>query len=466
MAPRKVVILGAAGRDFHNFNVLYRGHREVRVVAFTAAQIPDIAGRTYPRELAGPGYPKGIPILAESELAELVRREGVDEVLLAYSDLPHLEVMHKASIALAAGASFALAGPKATQLRSTRPVVSVCAVRTGAGKSPLTRFVSRRLREAGRRVVVVRHPMPYGDLRRQAVQRFATAEDLDRANCTIEEREEYEPHLAEGVVVYAGVDYERILRAAEREADIVLWDGGNNDLPFFVSNLQLVVADPHRAGHELAYYPGEANFRAADILVVSKTDSAPPEGLATVEANARAVNPRAALVRGALRIQAANPDQLRGRRVLVVEDGPTLTHGGMAFGAATLLARAYGADIVDARRSARGSIAAVYAAYPHLGSVLPAMGYSAGQVAELEATIRDSEAEIVLDGSPVNLARLVHVPQPIVNVRYDYDDLGGTLDALLRAFLDRTPARARPAAARRRAPARPPRRRAVARRRR
>ncbi len=469
MPQRKVVILGAAGRDFHNFNVLFRGRREVRVLAFTAAQIPDIAGRTYPRELAGPGYPKGIPIVPEAEMPERVRRDGVDEVMLAYSDLPHVEVMHKASIALAAGASFSLAGPRATQLRSTRPVVSICAVRTGAGKSPLTRWVSKRLREAGRRVVVVRHPMPYGDLRRQAVQRFATAEDLDRAHCTIEEREEYEPHLAEGVVVYAGVDYERILRQAEREADIVLWDGGNNDLPFFVSDLQIVVADPHRAGHELTYYPGEANFRAADILVVSKTDSAPPEGLATVEANARSANPRAALVRGALRIRAEDPERLRGRRVLVVEDGPTLTHGGMAFGAATLLARAYGADIVDARRSARGSIAAVYAAYPHLGSVLPAMGYSPAQVSELEATIRDSEAEIVLDGSPVNLARLVHVPQPIVNVHYDYDDLGGALDALLRGFLERTagrPARPRPAAPRRKgdrkraARSRPPRRRA------
>jgi predicted GTPase len=439
MSPRRVIILGAAGRDFHNFNVLFRGHREQRVVAFTAAQIPDIAGRTYPRELAGPGYPKGIPIVAEAEMPALVRRERIDEVMLAYSDLPHVEVMHKASIALAAGASFSLAGPRATQLRSTRPVVSVCAVRTGAGKSPLTRFVSRRLRDAGRRVVVVRHPMPYGDLAHQAVQRFATAEDLDRARCTIEEREEYEPHLAEGVVVYAGVDYERILRAAEREADIVLWDGGNNDLPFFVSDLQIVVADPHRAGHELTYYPGEANFRAADILVVSKTDSAPPEGLQTVETNARAANSGAALVRGGLRIQAADPERLRGRRVLVVEDGPTLTHGGMAFGAATLLARAYGADIVDARKSAHGSIAAVYTANPHLGGVLPAMGYSPAQVAELEATIRDSSAELVLDGSPVNLARLVKVPQPIVNVRYDYDDVGGALDALLRGFLERTP---------------------------
>jgi len=435
------VILGAAGRDFHNFNVLFRGRPEVRVVAFTAAQIPDIAGRTYPPVLAGPGYPRGIPIVPEAEAPELVRRETVDEVMLAYSDLPNTEVMHKASIALAAGASFSLGGPRETMLRSSRPVVSICAVRTGAGKSPLTRFVSRKLREAGHKVVVVRHPMPYGDLAEQAVQRFASREDLDRAHCTIEEREEYEPHLAEGVVVFAGVDYERILRAAEKEADIVLWDGGNNDLPFFAPDLHLVVADPHRAGHELSYYPGEANFRMADVIVVSKTDSAPAEGVRTVEANARLVNPRAAVVRGALRVSAANPESLRGKKVLVVEDGPTLTHGGMSFGAATLLARAHGAEIVDARPGASGSIRAVYAQYPHLGPVLPAMGYSPAQVRELEATIRASPAEIVLDGSPVDLGRLVHVPQPIVNVTYDYDDVEGKLAERLRSFLSSHPAR-------------------------
>ena len=436
MGPRKVVIMGAAGRDFHNFNVIYRGRTDAHVVAFTAAQIPDIAGRTYPPELAGPGYPNGIPIVPEAELTALVRREVVDEVMLAYSDLPNTEVMHKAATALAAGASFSLAGPRETMLRSTRPVVSVCAVRTGAGKSPLTRFVSRTLRDAGRRVVIVRHPMPYGDLARQAVQRFATAADLDRAECTIEEREEYEPHIAEGVVVFAGVDYEKILRAAEKEADIVIWDGGNNDLPFFAPDLHIVVADPHRAGHEVAYYPGETNFRMADLIVVSKTDSAPPEGIRIVEENARAVNPAAGLVLGALRISAEHPERLRAKKVLVVEDGPTLTHGGMRFGAATLLAQAHGAIVVDARRSATGSIADVYAHYPHLGSVLPAMGYSATQVGELEATIRGSEAEIVLDGSPVNLGRLVHVPQPIVNVRYDYDDRGGQLGAQLRTFLE------------------------------
>lgn len=435
MERRKVVILGAAGRDFHNFNLLYRNDPGSEVVAFTAAQIPNIAGRTYPPALAGPLYPGGIPIVPESGLADLVRAHGVGTVVLAYSDLPHLEVMHKASIALAAGAAFLLPGPRETSLKSSRPVVSVCAVRTGSGKSPLSRFVVRRLKEAGRRVAVVRHPMPYGDLEAQAVQRFATVEDLDRANCTVEEREEYEPHLAAGVVVFAGVDYERILRAAEAESDIVLWDGGNNDLPFYAPDLHLVVADPHRAGHELSYHPGEANFRMADVIVIGKTDSAPPEQIGLVEANAAAANPKAAVVRGALRISADSPESIRGRKVLVVEDGPTLTHGGMPFGAATLLARAHGGIIVDAKRGAVGSIAQVYREFPHLDRVLPAMGYGTEQLKELEATIRASGAEIVLDGSPVDLGRLVHVPQPILNVRYEYDDLGGELGVLLDRFL-------------------------------
>lgn len=441
MARRKVVIVGAAGRDFHNFNTLYRGRTDVEVVAFTAAQIPNIAGRRYPPVLAGPGYPDGIPIVPEAELGELVRREKVDEVVLSYSDLPHIEVMHKGSIALAAGADYVLPGPRATELASSRPVVSICAVRTGAGKSPLTRFVSRYLRAHGRRVVIVRHPMPYGDLAAQAVQRFASADDLDRAHCTIEEREEYEPHLANGIVVFAGVDYERILRAAEAEADIVIWDGGNNDLPFFASNLHLVVADPHRAGHELTYHPGEANFRRADVLVVSKTDSAPAEGIRTVEANAAMANPAAELLRAGLSISAEKPDALRGRKVLVVEDGPTLTHGGMGYGAATLLARSHGAEIVDARASAVGSIAKVYAQYPHLDRVLPAMGYSPEQIHELETTIRGSPAELVLDGSPVDLARLVSVPIPIVRVQYDYQDLDGRMAKVLDRFLARTTAR-------------------------
>ncbi len=437
MSRRRVVIVGAAGRDFHNFNVLYRNRPEYEVVAFTAAQIPNIAGRAYPPALAGPGYPSGIPIVPEAELADLVRREQVDLVLLAYSDLPHLEVMHKASIALAAGASFLLAGPRETCLRSSKPVISVCAVRTGAGKSPLTRFVSRHLRSKGLRVAIVRHPMPYGDLAAQAVQRFATFDDLDRAQCTIEEREEYEPHLRDGAVVFAGVDYEAILRRAESESDLVLWDGGNNDQPFYASDLQIVVADPHRAGHEMSYYPGEANFRAADVLIVSKTDSAPAEGIRTVEENAARANPRAELLRAALDISADGADRLAGKRALVIEDGPTVTHGGMAFGAGVLFARAHGAQVIDPRPFAVGSIAQVYAAYPHLAAVLPAMGYGAAQVRELEATIERAAPEVVVDGSPVDLKRLIRVTPPIVTVRYDYRDIGGRMAAILDRFMER-----------------------------
>ncbi|MGP8073390.1 MAG: cyclic 2,3-diphosphoglycerate synthase [Thermoplasmata archaeon] len=435
MSPTKVVIIGAAGRDFHNFNLLYRGHPEYQVVAFTAAQIPNIAGRVYPPGLAGPGYPKGIPIVPESELADLIRREKVDLAVLSYSDLPHVEVMHKASIAQAAGANYLLPGPRDTMVRSTRPVISICAVRTGAGKSPLTRFVSRYLRSQGKKVAIVRHPMPYGDLQAQAVQRFASMEDLDRAHCTIEEREEYEPHLRDGTVVFAGVDYEPILRAAEKEADIVLWDGGNNDTPFYASDLQFVVADPHRAGHELTYYPGETNFRMADVIVVSKTDSATPENIRIVEQNAAFANPKARVVRGALRVGVANGEQLRGRRVLVVEDGPTLTHGGMKYGAAMLAAGAHGAVVVDAQETAVGSLVKVYADYPHLSRILPAMGYSAEQTHELEETIRRSKAEFVLDGSPVDLGRLIHVPQPIVTVTYDFEDVGGGVVDSLKKFL-------------------------------
>ena len=436
MSPQRIVILGAAGRDFHNFNLLYRGRPEFHVVAFTAAQIPNISNRRYPPELAGPGYPKGIPILPEDQLPELVRREGVDEVMLAYSDLAHVEVMHKASIALAAGAGFVLAGPKATMLKSTKPVVSVCAVRTGSGKSPLTRYVSRTLRQRGLKVSVVRHPMPYGDLRTQAFQRFANLDDLDRAHCTIEEREEYEPHIRDGVVVFAGVDYEPILRQAERESDIVLWDGGNNDLPFFVPDLHIVVADPWRAGHELSYYPGEANFRMADVIVVSKTDSAPPEAIASIEANAARVNPQALCLRGALRVSAPDAERVRGRRALVVEDGPTVTHGGLDSGAWSLIAERYGAIVLDARDSAVGSIARVYEEYPHLHRILPSMGYGDGQLRELEETIRRSRAEVVIDGSPVDLRRLLNLDVPIVNVTYDFEDASGRLEKRLRAFGD------------------------------
>ncbi len=440
MQPRRVVVMGAAGRDFHNFNVLYRGRADFWVVAFTAAQIPNITGRVYPTALAGPEYPQGIPIVPEAELSDLVRRERVDLVLLSYSDLSYAEVMHKASTALAAGAAFELAGPRETMLRSTKPVVSVCAVRTGAGKSPLTRFVARYLRERGRNVAVVRHPMPYGDLAAQAVQRFATAADLDRANCTIEEREEYEPHLRDGTVVFAGVDYEKILRLAEKEADVILWDGGNNDFPFYVSDLQFVVADPRRAGHELAYYPGEVNFRMADVIVVSKTDSARAADVAYVEANAARVNPKALVFRGALDVTGENPERIRGHRVLVVEDGPTVTHGGLDTGAGMLLALRYGGTIVDARKTAVGSIARVYEEYPHLKLILPAMGYGDAQLKELEQTIRRSDAEVVVDGSPVDLAHVVHVEQPILDVVYRYRDIDGKVVGLLERFLAKTKA--------------------------
>ncbi len=439
MARSRIVIMGAAGRDFHNFNVLYRGNRSAHVVAFTAAQIPNISGRAYPSSLAGPGYPKGIPILPESDLRDLVRREKVDLVVLSYSDLPEIEVMHKASIALAAGASFLLPGPRATELHSKRPVVSVCAVRTGAGKSPLTRYVSRYLRSKGRRVAIVRHPMPYGDLAAQAVQRFATIEDLDRAHCTIEEREEYEPHLRDGAIVFAGVDYGRILRAAEKEADLVLWDGGNNDLPFFAPDLQFVVADPHRPGHELSYYPGEANFRIADVIVISKVDSAKPDNVQEIRDSAAQANPSAEVVEGGLRISVADPERIQGRRVLVVEDGPTLTHGGMPYGAGTIVAEANGGVVVDAQQSAVGSLAKVYQDFPHLHRILPAMGYSDSQVKELEETIRRSDAELVVDGSPVDLSRLIHVPQPILNVGYEYDDRASRVAGILDRFLTTHP---------------------------
>ncbi len=436
MTSQKIVIVGAAGRDFHNFNVLYRGRSDVHVVAFTAAQIPNIAGRVYPAGLAGPGYPKGIPIVPESELADLVRKESVDLVLLSYSDLPNTEVMHKAAIALAAGASFLLAGPKATMLPSSKPVVSICAVRTGAGKSPLTRFISRYFRDHGKRVAIVRHPMPYGDLMAQAVQRFARLEDLDVARCTIEEREEYEPHIRDGAVIFAGVDYEPILRRAESEADIVLWDGGNNDLPFYAPNLQFVVADPYRDGDELAYYPGEANFRMADVIVISKTDSAPPEGVRTIRANAARVNPTATTILGGLKLIAPDAERLRGHRAIVVEDGPTVTHGGLNTGAGTLVAERHGAVVIDPRPFAAGSMVGVYQQYPHLDRILPAMGYGEAQVKDLEETIRRSNAEFVLDGSPVDLGRLVHVPQEIISVRYEYDDLGNGVSATLDKFLN------------------------------
>jgi predicted GTPase len=431
----RLVIAGAAGRDFHNFNLVYRGREDVEVVAFTATQIPNIDGRVYPAELAGSGYPDGIPIVAEDELESLVRDEDVDEVVFAYSDVTHEHVMHLASRALAAGARYTLLAPRETELRSTRPCVAVCAVRTGSGKSQTTRYVAGLLRAAGRRVAVLRHPMPYGDLTKQAVQRFASYDDLDAHECTIEEREEYEPHLAEGNLVFAGIDYEAILRAAESEADVILWDGGNNDTPFVRPDLHVTVVDPHRPGHELRYHPGETNLRLANVCVVNKVDTAPEEGVEAVLASIRAHNPSARIVLAASPISLENGADLGGKRVLAVEDGPTLTHGEMTYGAAVLMARQAGATLVDPRPFAVGSIAATFAAYPHVGELLPAMGYGRAQMDELRETIARSDADAVLIGTPIDLRRLIEIDKPAYRVGYRLQEVGGeSLAELLAEF--------------------------------
>ena len=442
-ARTRVVVLGAAGRDFHDFNVVFRDDPGVEVVAFTATQIPDIDGRRYPAELAGSLYPQGIPIVAESELQDLLAREGVDLVVFAYSDVRHEHVMHLASRCIAAGADFRLHGARRTMLRSSRPVVAVTAVRTGVGKSQTTRYVARLLREQGLRVVAVRHPMPYGDLAAQACQRFATHADLDRYDCTIEEREEYEPHLDAGVVVYAGVDYERILREAEREADVVLWDGGNNDLPFYAPDLHIVLADPLRPGDETAYHPGEANVRMADVVLVAKCDSARPADVEAVEASVRSLNPHATVLRAESPVTVDDAAAVRDRRVLVVEDGPTLTHGSMSWGAGVVGARAAGAaEVVDPVPYAVGSIAATYAKYPNARGILPAMGYGAEQVRDLEDTIRaavDAGAcDAVVSGTPIDLTRVLSVPVPLVRARYELREvvpggLAASLEGVSRA---------------------------------
>jgi predicted GTPase len=423
----RVVIAGAAGRDFHNFNVLFRDRADIEVVAFTATQIPNIDGRVYPRALAGEHYPAGIRIVAEAGLEELIRAERVDRVLFSYSDVSHEHVMHVASRALAAGADFALASPASTMLESAKPVVAVCAVRTGAGKSQTTRYVAGLLRKAGQRVAVLRHPMPYGDLARQAVQRFARVEDLDAADCTIEEREEYEPHLAEGNLVFAGVDYAAVLATAEQEADVILWDGGNNDTPFIRPDLHLVVVDPHRPGHELRYHPGETNLRLADACIVNKTDSARPEDVEVVVASIEAANPGAAVVLAASPVEVSgDPAAIAGKRVLAIEDGPTLTHGEMGYGAAVLAACAHGAAaLVDPRPFAVGSIAAALREYPHVSDVLPAMGYGPAQLEDLRRTIERSDAELVLIGTPIDLRRLIDFEQPALRVTYRLEEVGG-----------------------------------------
>jgi len=420
-----VIIMGAAGRDFHNFNVYFRDNLDYEVVAFTATQIPDIAGRRYPPALAGSLYPEGIPIRAEEELPYLIREYRVDQVVFAYSDVPHTYVMHKASQVLIAGADFRLMGSGTTMLKAQKPVIAICAVRTGAGKSQTTRRVCDILRAAHKRVVVVRHPMPYGDLERQTLQRFASYEDLDLHHCTIEEREEYEPHLARGVVVYAGVDYKRILQRAEQEADIIIWDGGNNDLPFFQPNLHIVVADPHRPGHELAYHPGEANLRLADVVVINKIDTASQDGIKEVRANVQTLAPSATIIEATSPLFVEDYQAIRGRRVLVVEDGPTLTHGEMAYGAGVVAARRFGAlEIIDPRPYAVGSILDTYARYPTTGAVLPAMGYGETQVHELEQTINATPADLLIIATPIDLRRLVKINKPSVRIRYELQEIG------------------------------------------
>ncbi len=422
----RCLIMGAAGRDFHDLQTFFRAHPELRVVAFTAAQIPFIERRTFPRELAGPAYDADIPIHPEAELPRLVRELDVDLVFLSYSDLSHEEVMHRASIVQAAGAGFAVLGPRHTQLVSRRPVVAVTAVRTGAGKSPVTFAIAVHLREKGLRPAVLRHPMPYGDLRAERVQRFATEADLQAERCTIEEREEYEPYVEAGLVVFAGVDYRAILDAAERDADVVLWDGGNNDYPFLRPDLSIVVADALRPGHEVAYFPGETNVRAADVVIVNKVSGAAPGAVETVRRNVGALAPRAVVLEGDLVISVERPEAIAGRRVVVVEDGPTLTHGGMAFGAATVAARAHAArELVDPRPFAVGTIAEAFGRYPHLGAVLPALGYSEAQRRELAETIARSGAEVVVDGSPSRLDRFLALPVPVVRVRYRFEQRAG-----------------------------------------
>jgi predicted GTPase len=438
MKRRNVLIMGAAGRDFHDFNTVFRDSERHNVVAFTATQIPNIESRRYPPELAGRLYPEGIPIFPESQLAELIARFKVDEVVFAYSDVSFAYVMERASAVLAAGAEFRLLGPQETMLRAKVPIIAVVAVRTGCGKSQTARQICRLLNEAGLRVVAIRHPMPYGDLARQRVQRFATLDDLRQAECTIEEMEEYEPHIVSGSVVYAGADYAAILRAAEQEADVIVWDGGNNDLPFYRPDLTITVADPHRSGDELGFYPGAINLRMADVVIINKVDTARPEDVRTVRANIRSVNRAATIIEAASPPHVDTPALIRGKRVLVIEDGPTVTHGGMAYGVGTIAAWEYGAiEIVDPRPYAVGSIAETFRAYPAIGPLLPAMGYSAAQVRDLEATIRRVPCDAVVVGTPIDLRRVVTIEQPSVRVSYDLvEQTGPDLGTILADVLE------------------------------
>jgi predicted GTPase len=434
---KKVIIMGAAGRDFHNFNVYFRNNSHYEVVAFTAAQIPGIQCRVYPPELAGTDYSSGIPVYPKEELPQLIRKFDVDQVVFAYSDVSHEYVMHKASLVLANGADFCLMGSKATMLKAKVPVVSVCAVRTGSGKSQTSRLIAKILKDRGLKVVVVRHPMPYGDLKRQILQRFASRQDLEKCECTIEEREEYEPHVDSGIVVYAGVDYGKILEEAQKEAEIIIWDGGNNDLPFLKPDLHIVVADPHRAGHELAYYPSEVNLRLANVVIVNKVDTADSAKIKQVKENVKSVNPNALILDAASPITADKPELIEGKRVLVIEDGPTVTHGNMLYGAATIAAKKFGAkELVNTKPYAVGSIKETYAQYPHLSSILPAVGYGEKQIAELEETINATPCDVVLIGTPIDLRRVIKVNKPSVRVKYELQVIGPScLEEILDAFL-------------------------------
>ena len=438
MEQKRVAIMGAAGRDFHNFNVVYRNDPHTRVVAFTATQIPGIDRRTYPPELAGAYYPEGIPIVPEAELEDVIKKYSVDEVIFAYSDVSHQFVMHQASRVLAAGADFALLGPDSTAIRCNVPVISVLAVRTGAGKSPVSRFIADLLLSEGLRPAIIRHPMPYGDLVAQRVQRFTSVEDLDRFGATVEEREDYEPHLRRGLHVWAGVDYEAIVAEAEKDASLIIWDGGNNDFSFLRSDLEIVIADPFRPGHELAYHPGEVNLRRADVVVINKVSSAPPANVAQVEKNARSVNPDATIVFADSVITATDGDQMAGKRVLVVEDGPTLTHGGMATGAGVEAARQFGAkEIIDPRPFAKGKLLETYSVFSHLGPILPALGYYPEQLRDLEATINAVPADVVVSATPFSLGSLIKIDKPLIQVAYEMSERGEPrLSDIVRRFVD------------------------------
>jgi predicted GTPase len=436
MTRTKILIMGAAGRDFHNFNVVFRNDPDYEVVAFTAAQIPGIEDKVYPSKLAGKLYPQGIPIFPESRLADLIRDRGVNQVVFAYSDLRHEQVMHKATTVQAAGADFWLQGPDSTSISSSKKVISVCAVRTGCGKSQTARKITQILSGWGKRVVAIRHAMPYGNLEKQAVQRFATLADLKKHDCTIEEMEEYEPYLEMGNVLFAGVDYEAILREAEKEADIILWDGGNNDFPFYASDLEIVVADPHRPGHELQYYPGEVNVRRAHVVIINKVDSAKPEDIETVRNNIAQVNPKATIIEAESPISVEQGERISGSRVLVVEDGPTLTHGEMPYGAGVIAAQRFGAaQIVDPRPWLTGSLKDTFTKYPHIGNLLPAMGYGEDQIHDLESTINAADCDLVVIGTPIDLGRVLKIKKPTVRVRYELKEIGTPdLQSVLKTF--------------------------------